>query len=64
MAGLEATPSASVRPPRIVNSPVAFESRLLTTLSFNSQQAVIFGEVIIAFVSDDLVLVGLPALQS
>ena len=26
LAGLEATPSASVRPPGIVNSPVAFES--------------------------------------
>ena len=56
LAALEATPSISVKPPRILGSPVAFECRLLTTLSFNSDQAVIFGEVITAFVADDLVL--------
>jgi flavin reductase (DIM6/NTAB) family NADH-FMN oxidoreductase RutF len=56
LADLESTPSKSVNPPRIANSPVAFECRLLNALSFNSDQAVIFGEVITAFVSDDFVL--------
>jgi flavin reductase (DIM6/NTAB) family NADH-FMN oxidoreductase RutF len=56
LAGLEVLPSATVKPPRIAASPVAFECRLLTALSFNSHQAVLFGQVITAFVSDDLVL--------
>ena len=56
LADLQSAPSTSVKPPRIANSPVAFECRLLNALSFNSDQAVIFGEVITAFVSDDLVL--------
>ncbi|MBR0797638.1 flavin reductase family protein [Bradyrhizobium jicamae] len=56
LAKLESTRSTSVRPPRIAKSPVAFECRLLTSLSFNSDQAVLFGEVVTAFVSDDLVL--------
>jgi flavin reductase (DIM6/NTAB) family NADH-FMN oxidoreductase RutF len=56
LAKLETTASASVKPPRIATSPVAFECKLLTALSFNSDQAVLFGEVITAFVSDHLVV--------
>jgi flavin reductase (DIM6/NTAB) family NADH-FMN oxidoreductase RutF len=56
LAGLRATPSVTVKPPRIADSPIAFECRLLTALSFNSHQAVMFGEVVAAFVSDELVL--------
>ena len=56
LAGLQTAPSATIKPPRIAGSPVAFECRLVTSLSFNSHQAVIFGEVVAAFVSDDLVL--------
>ncbi|MGY3447116.1 flavin reductase family protein [Bradyrhizobium sp. USDA 4473] len=56
LAKLESTRSTSVKPPRIAKSPVAFECRLSTSLSFNSDQAVLFGEVVTAFVSDDLVL--------
>jgi flavin reductase (DIM6/NTAB) family NADH-FMN oxidoreductase RutF len=56
LAHLQTAPSTSVKPPRIVTSPVAFECRLLKTESFNSNQAIIFGEVITAFVSDHLVL--------
>ena len=56
LAGLQAAPSGTIKPPRIADSPVAFECRLLTTLSFNVHQAVIFGEVLAAFVSDDLLL--------
>jgi flavin reductase (DIM6/NTAB) family NADH-FMN oxidoreductase RutF len=56
LADLQAERSISVKPPRVATSPVAFECRLLSALSFNSDQAVIFGEVITAFVSDHLVL--------
>lgn len=56
LAGLDVTPSKSVSPPRIAASPVAFECRLLTSLSFNSDQAVLFGEVVTAHVSDHLVI--------
>ncbi len=56
LAKLCSAPSTSIKPPRIANSPVAFECRLLTSLSFNSDQAVLFGEVVAAFVSDHLVL--------
>jgi flavin reductase (DIM6/NTAB) family NADH-FMN oxidoreductase RutF len=56
LADLQAEPSISVKPPRVATSPVAFECRLLTALSFNSDQAVMFGEVVTAFVSDHLVL--------
>jgi flavin reductase (DIM6/NTAB) family NADH-FMN oxidoreductase RutF len=56
LAGLDVTPSKSVKPPRIATSPVAFECRLLTSLSFNSDQAVLFGEVVTAIVPDHLVI--------
>src|SRR4249919_1412998 len=48
LAKLKAAPSATIKPPRIADSPVAFECQLLTSLSFNSHQAVIFGEVVAA----------------
>jgi flavin reductase (DIM6/NTAB) family NADH-FMN oxidoreductase RutF len=56
LAGLDVTTSTSVKPPRITTSPVAFECRLLTSLSFNADQAVLYGEVITAAVSDHLVI--------
>lgn len=56
LAGLSTAPSAVVKPPRIAQSPVAFECRLVTSLSFGPNQAVIFGEVASAFVADDAVL--------
>ena len=56
LVGLETAPSAAVKPPRIAASPVAFECRLTTSLSFGANQAVIFGEVAEAFVADDFVL--------
>lgn len=69
LAGLETVPSIFAKPPRIAKSPVAFECRLLTSLSFNSNQAVLFGEVVAAAVSDELVIdaaqgiVDTPALR-
>lgn len=56
LAGLETAPSATVKPPRIAASPVAFECRLLTSLSFGPNQAVIFGEVASAHAAGDVVL--------
>jgi flavin reductase (DIM6/NTAB) family NADH-FMN oxidoreductase RutF len=56
LAGLQVASSVSVEPPRIADSPVAFECRMLTALSFNKNQAVIFGEIVTGFVREDLVL--------
>jgi flavin reductase (DIM6/NTAB) family NADH-FMN oxidoreductase RutF len=56
LAGLESVPSALIKAPRIAGSPVAYECRLLNALSFNAHQAVIFGEVIAAFISDEFVI--------
>jgi flavin reductase (DIM6/NTAB) family NADH-FMN oxidoreductase RutF len=56
LAGLATLPSVSIKPPRVASSPGAFECRLLTSLSFNANQALLFGEVVTGFVSDDLVL--------
>lgn len=56
LAGLATAPSHAVKPPRIAASPVAFECRLLTSLSFGPHQAVVFGQVAHAFVADEFVL--------
>jgi len=56
LAGLHTAAATTVKPPKIAESPVAFECRLLTSLSFNSNQAVLFGDVISVFVSDKYVL--------
>ena len=56
LVNLATAPSTTVKPPRIARSPVAFECRLLTSLSFGPNQAVIFGEVASAYVSDDAVV--------
>jgi flavin reductase (DIM6/NTAB) family NADH-FMN oxidoreductase RutF len=56
LAELDVMPSKSVKPPRIATSPVAFECRLLASLSFNADQAVLFGEVVTAYASDHLVI--------
>jgi flavin reductase (DIM6/NTAB) family NADH-FMN oxidoreductase RutF len=56
LAGLATTPSSSIKPPRIVGSPATYECRMLNALSFNSHQAVIFGEVVSGFIADEFVL--------
>jgi flavin reductase (DIM6/NTAB) family NADH-FMN oxidoreductase RutF len=56
LAGLETSPSVKVAPPRIAASPVAFECRLHTSLSFGPQQAMIVARVVHAHVQDDMVL--------
>src|SRR5205085_9491514 len=56
LAGLTTARSSAIKPPRIAQSPVAFECRLLTSLSFGANQAVVFGQVASAYVADDVVL--------
>jgi flavin reductase (DIM6/NTAB) family NADH-FMN oxidoreductase RutF len=56
LARLDTAPSLKVKPPRVVASPVAFECRLLTSLSFSAHQAVVFGQVVAAHVEDAFVL--------
>jgi len=69
LAGLTTEPSANISPPRIANSPVVFECRFLTSLSFAANQATIFGRIVTAHVADRFVLdagravVDTPALK-
>jgi flavin reductase (DIM6/NTAB) family NADH-FMN oxidoreductase RutF len=56
LARLETTASASVKPPRIAGSPVALECRLVTSLAFGPNQAIIIGQVAVAHVVDDCVV--------
>jgi len=53
---LAIAPSRRVKPPRIAASPVAFECRLLTSLSFGPNQAIVIGRVMQAHVADEFVL--------
>jgi flavin reductase (DIM6/NTAB) family NADH-FMN oxidoreductase RutF len=69
LARLEAVPSVRVKPPRVALSPVAFECRLLTSLSFGPNQALVVGRMMHAHVADEFVLdakrglVDTPALK-
>jgi flavin reductase (DIM6/NTAB) family NADH-FMN oxidoreductase RutF len=56
LARLTTAPSIKVKPPRVAASPIAFECRFLTSLSFGPNQAIIAGEVIAAHVPDEFVL--------
>lgn len=55
LAKLRTSPSAKVSPPRVSASPVAFECRFLTSLSFGPNQAIIAGLIVHAYVEDRLV---------
>jgi flavin reductase (DIM6/NTAB) family NADH-FMN oxidoreductase RutF len=56
LARVATAPSVKVKPPRVAASPVAFECTLTTSLSFAANQAVVFGQVLSAFVADTFVL--------
>ena len=56
LAKLRTAPSRQVKPPRVAESPVAFECRLLQSLSFGPNQALIVGRVVEAYVADEFVL--------
>ena len=57
-AGLTRAPSEAVRPPRIADSPVSFECRLIRTLQV-ADNTVFFGEALRIHVDDRVVTDGL-----
>ena len=59
VAGLTREPSRLVAPPRVAESPVALECRLLDTKSFGDS-TVVFGEVVWAVVSESALLHDRP----
>jgi flavin reductase (DIM6/NTAB) family NADH-FMN oxidoreductase RutF len=55
LANLKTTPSVRVKPPRVSTSPVAFECRFLTSISFGPNQAIVAGQIVHAYVEDRFV---------
>src|SRR5262249_10331500 len=55
LAGLTAAPSRHIAPPRIVESPVSFECRTLTSLVTGPRQTIVIGRVLCAHVGDAFV---------
>ncbi len=60
--GLEREPSLRVAPPRVAASPVALECTLHSTLSLGNS-TVVFGRVVHAAVSDDVLVDGRPEVR-
>ena len=56
VAGLTAAPSALVKPPRIGESNVAFECRLMQTAKLGEMRSLVLGEVLLMHVKDGLVI--------
>ena len=56
LAKLKTASSIKVKPPRVSASPVAYECRFLTSLSFGPNQAIIAGQIVHAYVEDRFVL--------
>lgn len=52
LAGLTPVPSHAVRPPRIAESPVSFECRVLTSLVTGPRQTIVIGRIVCAHVDD------------
>ena len=63
MVGLTREPSATVRPPRVLESPVALECRLHSTLEMGNS-TLVFGEVLHAVVSEDVLDGDHPAIDA
>ena len=51
LAGLHTVPSTKVRPPRLRESPVAFECRVMQTVPNGVNGAIVLGEVVMAHLS-------------
>lgn len=70
LAGLTPAPSHHIRPPRVLESPVNFECRVLTSLVTGPHQTLVVGRVLAVHVQDALVLdpmrghIDTPALQT
>ncbi|WP_022705185.1 flavin reductase family protein [Pseudorhodobacter ferrugineus] len=56
LAGLDATPSTHIKPPRIAASPVAFECVMLSSVVTGPMQTIVIGRVVAAHISDSVVL--------
>jgi flavin reductase (DIM6/NTAB) family NADH-FMN oxidoreductase RutF len=56
LAGLVTTPSTHIIPPRISESPVAFECRTHTTVETGPHQLVVIGQVIAVHIDDRFIL--------
>ena len=56
LAGLTPAASQAVRPPRIAESPVSFECRVLTSLVTGPRQTAVIGRVVRAHVDDAVIL--------
>ena len=56
LAQLDTAKSSAVQPPRIAKSPIALECRMLTSLAFGSNQAIVIGQVLQVHVADDCVI--------
>ncbi|WP_103336198.1 flavin reductase family protein [Pseudotabrizicola formosa] len=56
LAGLATTPSTHVAPPRIADSPVAFECRTHTIVETGPAQLVVIGRVIAVHIEDRFIL--------
>ena len=54
-AGLTAIPGTTVKCPRIGEAPVALECRRMMALSIGQSREIIFGEVLMAHVRDELI---------
>jgi len=65
LAGLARAPSRLVRPPRVADSPVAFECRVIQVLQLQGAQGVpvetwmVFGEVLAVHIRRDLIVDGI-----
>jgi flavin reductase (DIM6/NTAB) family NADH-FMN oxidoreductase RutF len=55
-AGLTTAPSSHVKPPRIAESPVAFECELLQIVELGSESGLVLGKVLAMHVHDEFVL--------
>jgi flavin reductase (DIM6/NTAB) family NADH-FMN oxidoreductase RutF len=55
-AGLTTAPSSHVKPPRIAESPVAFECELLQIVELGSESGLVLGKVLATHVRDEFVL--------
>lgn len=53
---LKTAPSVKIKTPRIASSPVSLECRLLTSMSFGPNQAIILGRIVHVHVADDYVV--------
>jgi len=56
LAKMKTASSVEVKPPRLSDSPVAYECRFITSLSFGPNQAIIAGQIVHAYVEDQFVL--------